>query len=134
MTFVELVRQRARHRCEYCRLPRAVSAMPFELEHVVPHKHGGSDALGNRAFSCIHCNRHKGSDLAGFDRATSRTKLVRLFNPRKHVWNHHFSFNGARLVGKTSIGRVTIKVLNMNDPLMIAIREELMEEGAFTLH
>jgi len=41
--FSELVRRRARHRCEYCRLPRTVSAMTFELEHVIPLKHGGSD-------------------------------------------------------------------------------------------
>jgi hypothetical protein len=105
--------------------------MPFEVEHIIPRKHQGSDAPSNRAFCCPHCNRHKGSDLAGIDKTTSRTKLVRLFNPRKHSWHYHFSFNGAQIVGKTSIGRVTVEVLNMNDPLMLAVRAELMEEGAF---
>jgi hypothetical protein len=40
------------------------------------------------------------------------------------------AFDGARLIGKTRIGRVTTEALCMNDPLMTAIREELIEEGA----
>lgn len=31
-TLAGLVRDRARSRCEYCRLPAALSAIPFEIE------------------------------------------------------------------------------------------------------
>ncbi len=107
--------------------------MRFELEHIIPHKHGGSDSPANRAFACLHCNRHKGTDLAGIDWATSRTRLIRLFNPRRHVWDYHFAFDGTRIVAKTRIGRVTVEALQMNDPLMLAIRRELIDEGEFPI-
>jgi hypothetical protein len=106
-------------------------SLSFEVEHVIAKQHGGTDALGNLAFACLHCNRHKGPNLSGIDQLTSRTKLVRLFHPRRHRWNYHFSFNGPRIVGRTPIGRVTVNVLNMNALLMVALREELIEEGLY---
>jgi hypothetical protein len=124
------IRQRAAYACEYCRLPDFHPA-PFEIEHVIALKHGGSSAPGNLAYACLHCNRHKGSDLAGIDRATSRSKLVRLFNPRRHRWERHFRWEGPILVGRTAIGRVTVYVLAMNDPVRLAVREALLEEGEF---
>lgn len=130
---VEFVRSRARFRCECCRLPANASAMPFEVEHIISRKHRGTDATSNLAFSCLHCNRHKGSDLAGIDLATSRTKLIRLFNPRRHLWRYHFALRGARFLGRTPIGRVKVGVLNMNHPLMIAVRAELIEKGQLNL-
>jgi hypothetical protein len=125
------VKARASYCCEYCRLPEAQVAIPFEVEHIVAKQHGGSDALGNLANACLHCNRHKGPNLSGIDRVTSRTKLIRLFNPRRHRWGRHFAFDGPRLVGRTPIGRVTVAVLNMNDPFMVVLREELIEEGLY---
>jgi len=80
-------------------------------------------------YVCSFCNRHKGPNLAGIDRASSRTKLVRLFNPRRHKWKYHFRWAGPRLVGKTPIGRVTVAVLAMNDPIRVALRQQLMNEG-----
>jgi len=79
----------------------------------------------------MHCNRHKGPNLAGIDWQTSRTKLVRLYNPRRHQWARHFAWDGPRLVGRTAIGRVTVEVLAMNDPVRIAVREQLIAEGVF---
>jgi 5-methylcytosine-specific restriction endonuclease McrA len=73
---IEAVRARANERCEYCQLPEAFHPGPFEVEHVIPVQHGGSDALGNLAYACLRCNRHKGPNLAGIDRQTSRTRLV----------------------------------------------------------
>jgi hypothetical protein len=125
------VRARAKGRCEYCRLPAARVTLAFETEHVIPKQHGGSDAVGNLAFACLHCNRHKGPNLAGIDRVASGRKLVGLFDPRRHRWEYHFAFDGPRIVGKTPIGRVTVAVLNMNDPLMVMLRAELMDEGVF---
>jgi HNH endonuclease len=125
------VRERARFACEYCRLPLSLHPGPFEIEHVIPAQHGGAATFGNLAFACLHCNRHKGPNLAGMDRTTSRTKLVRLFNPRRHRWAFHFAWDGPHVIGHTPIGRVTVAVLAMNDPVRVVLREELIAEGVF---
>ncbi|HEY3245116.1 MAG TPA: hypothetical protein VGM03_17375 [Phycisphaerae bacterium] len=46
-------------------------------------------------------------------------------------WARHFMWDGARLVGKSAVGRATIHVLAMNDSLALAIRERLMAAGLF---
>jgi hypothetical protein len=125
------VRDRAARICEYCRLPQRLHPGPFEIDHVIAKKHAGPTILGNLAFACLHCNKHKGSDLAGIDCETSRTKLVRLFNPRRHKWERHFRWDGPNLVGRTAIGRVTLYVLEMNAPGRITLREQLIAEGVF---
>ena len=104
--------------------------MPFHIDHVIARQHGGQTVFSNLALACLHCNRHKGPNIAGRDPDTG--KLVRLFDPREHHWIDHFDWAGAELVGKTSIGRTTIGVLGINDPDFLAVREALMEEGAFT--
>jgi len=63
-----LVRTRASDRCEYCRIPQA--ATPFlrlQLEHIIARQHGGLSAESNLAWSCRHCNLHKGPNLTGID-------------------------------------------------------------------
>lgn len=127
----ELVRARAGGACEYCHLPEDCIQISFEIEHIVSEQHGGSSALGNLAYACVRCNRHKGPNLAGIDRQTSRTRLVRLYNPRSHSWSRHFRWDGPRIVGRTPIGRVTVEILAMNDPIRVALREELLKEGTF---
>ena len=37
----ELVRKRADHRCEYCRLPQRAVDVTFHVEHIVARQHGG---------------------------------------------------------------------------------------------
>ena len=125
------VRRRAGFACEYCRLPAGLHPTPFEIEHILPKQHGGETAFSNLAYSCLLCNRHKGPNLAGIERARHRKKLVPLFNPRRHQWSRHFQWNGPYLVGRTAIGRVTIEVLAMYDSLRVAVRAALMEEGLF---
>jgi hypothetical protein len=130
-SLIEAVRSRAGLACEYCLLPDALHPGPFEVEHVIPQQHGGPTVLGNLAYACLHCNRHKGPNLAGIDRITSRTKLVRVFNPRRHQWRRHFRWDGPVLVGRTPIGRVTVYVLAINDAARVALRQELIDEGVF---
>lgn len=127
----QAVRTRASGCCEYCLLPEASVLVPFEVEHIVATQHGGSDAPGNLAYACLHCNRHKGPNSAGIDPVTSRTKLVRLFNPRRHRWSFHLIWDGPTILGRTAIGRVTASVLAMNSNLIVALREELIAEGVF---
>jgi hypothetical protein len=125
------VRQRAHNRCEYCHLPVSVYPLPFPVDHIVARQHGGKTALENLALACLHCNRHKGPNIAGTDPSTG--EIVRLFHPRLDRWNDHFKWTGAELTGRTSIGRVTIQVLAINDPDFLAVREALVKEQSFSL-
>lgn len=124
-----LVRQRAGGRCEYCRLPRASTQAPFEIDHVIARKHRGPTTAGNLAVSCYYCNAHKGPNLTGRDTATG--KMTRLYHPRRHKWHYHFRFEGGTPIGRTAIGRTTIDVLRMNHPQLVAIREFLIAGGLF---
>jgi hypothetical protein len=110
-------------------MPQEYYPASFEIDHIIARQHGGRTAPGNLALSCLHCNNHKGPNIAGLDPLTRR--LTRLFNPRRHRWEWHFRWNGPMLVGRTAIGRVTIAVLAMNGPYLMGLREELIEEGLF---
>lgn len=83
--------------------------------------------LDNLALACFHCNRHKGPNIAGWDADTKQ--LVRLFHPRNDSWRHHFVWQGAEVLGRTSVGRVTVQVLAMNADDLLLLRNELLEEG-----
>lgn len=120
----QLVRERARNRCEYCHLHQnQLPFVRFHIDHVIARKHGGQSDSDNLALACLHCNSHKGSNLAGIDQ-DSRV-LIPLFDPRSQSWDEHFENDGAAIVGKTSIGRVTVDVLQMNGPDRLKLREEL---------
>ncbi len=120
---------RARHCCEYCRMPQDYDDTAFEIDHVIARKHGGPTVASNLALSCFWCNSFKGSDLGGLD--THSRRLTPLFNPRRHKWSRHFRWDGPFLRGRTPIGRVTIVVLHINDPFRVELREGLIEEGLF---
>jgi len=108
-----LVRQRADNRCEYCGLHQDQSPLAaLQIEHINPKKHGGTDDPGNLALACIDCNLAKSSNIAGRDPDTNQ--LTPLFDPRKDRWDEHFELQGSPIVGKTAVGRTTVKVLNMN--------------------
>lgn len=126
----EQVRERAAAQCEYCRLPEAHVLTPFQVEHVIAKQHRGKDTFGNLAYACLRCNLHKGPNLAGIDPRTKR--LTRLFNPRRHSWSKHFRWDGAVLIGRTAIGRTTVEVLAINDPIRVALRREMIDQGLFS--
>lgn len=123
----QLVWQRAASRCEYCHVPAEVSLLPFQIDHVIAEKHGGPTVADNLALSCERCNSHKGPNIAGY----LEGKHIPLFNPRTDRWSDHFRWDGALLVGQTSVGRVTIEVLAINVPYRVALRAALIEEGIF---
>ncbi|MGA9497343.1 MAG: hypothetical protein WBV41_15900, partial [Terriglobales bacterium] len=58
-------------------------------------------------------------------------EIVRLFHPRCDAWTEHFIWDGPELKALTQIGRVTISLLLINDPEVIAVRKALQEEGVF---
>jgi hypothetical protein len=92
----------------------------LQVEHIIPRKHGGGDDDQNLALACIDCNLAKSSNLAGIDPTTGQA--APLFNPRSQHWDEHFAWNGTRLEGLTSVGRATIRVLNMNDDERLQVR------------
>lgn len=120
---------RAQRCCEYCRVPQSHSTRVFHVEHIVARQHGGESALANLALSCQDCNLHKGPNLSGIDPLTGQPSA--LFHPRQHVWAEHFRWNGATLEGATPTGRATIRVLDINSPARVVLRESLIEEGVF---
>src|SRR5438045_2517909 len=88
-----MVRERAEGCCEYCLTPESIGLVPHEVDHVVAQKHGGITLENNLALSCIHCNRHKGSDLASVDPESG--EIVLLYHPRRDEWKEHFRLAGA---------------------------------------
>jgi 5-methylcytosine-specific restriction endonuclease McrA len=107
-----LVRQRAGDCCEYCRLPQTAVDTTLHLEHVIARQHGGTDDPSNLALACDRCNLYKGPNLTGIDPETDA--VVPLFHPRRDAWPDHFQVRGVEIVGLTSTGRATVRLLNMN--------------------
>jgi len=125
------VRQRARQRCEYCRVPEDFDTLVFHWDHIIAQKHRGLTVLLNLAWSCFGCNNQKQSDIAGIDPQGKADEIVRLFHPRNDDWNEHFAWAGPELKAKSPIGRVTLYVLGINLPHRVAFRQLLIDEGVF---
>jgi hypothetical protein len=123
------LRVRAKYRCEYCRFPEAFAEVPFQLDHVIAKQHGGQTKLENLALACCFCNRYKGPNLSGIDPDTGQ--IAPLFHPRNDIWENHFTWEGARLLGHTPAGRATIHALRLNRADALAVRTLLMREGNY---
>ena len=124
------VRERARHRCEYCGLAERDVYIPHHIDHIRPKQHDGDDSPENLALACQGCNLKKGTNLAGIDPETGT--LVALFNPREQAWADHFVFQGALIRGLTPTGRATVQVLDMNSRERVKIRADLRDIDALT--
>jgi HNH endonuclease len=122
-----LVRERAGERCEYCLLPERLSFALHWVDHVIAEKHGGRTTADNLALACALCNQHKGSDLSSIDPETG--VLVPLFHPRRDRWIEHFQFVENRIDPLTPVGRVTVRLLQFNDPDRVQERGLLISAG-----
>ncbi len=121
------IRLRAESRCEYCYLPEDVTLYVHHVEHIISLKHDGASQPDNLAWACFQCNVAKGSDIAGYDEETG--DLTPLFHPRRQQWQEHFTWDGATIQGLTPVGRVTIRLLQMNHPERQETRRQLMRAG-----
>ncbi len=125
----DLVRDRAKHCCEYCQFPQAFSSIRFQFDHIIAEQHGGQKVASNLALACLADNNHKGPNIAGIDPKTG--KRVWLFHPRRQKWSRHFRWQGPVRIGRTPVGRATIVVLAMNLPHRVAQRAALIAESVF---
>ena len=118
----QLIRDRAGNRCEYCHLHQDDSPLAaLHIEHIRPQKHGGTDDPANLCLACIDCNLHKGANLTGIDPSTDA--IVQLFNPRQTEWASHFVWKDTFIVGLTAVGRVTVRVLDLNGEDRLDLRQ-----------
>jgi len=125
------VSHRAAHRCEYCHAPEVIFNFPFEVEHVIPICHNGSDELSNLALACRSCNIHKASHLTGLEELSQ--KEIGLFNPRNDHWEDHFRIDkeSGAILSETDIGRATVARLKMNREPQLTARLQWMRLGLF---
>ena len=122
-----LVRERAGGRCEYCHFPDHALELPFHVEHIVATVHRPNNRPTNLAWACPRCNLHKGPNLSTVDIETGQ--LVELFNPRTMQWSDHFELRNGVIVGITSCGEGTARLLDMNNPQRLQHRRLLIKQG-----
>ena len=92
----------------------------FHVDHVVPVTAGGLTAEDNLALACVSCSLRKAARQMVSDPESGHQ--VPIYNPRRDVWSEHFNWDGIRLVGKTATGRATVSALDLNRPVILAIR------------
>lgn len=122
--------QRAENRCEYCLMPQTFALHPHEPDHIIPLQHGGETSEDNLTLACMRCNRHKGPNVGSFDPETK--KLVAFYQPRTQNWQEHFRLVDGEIQPLTPEGRVTVKILRLNDEVRIQERQRLIQLGKYS--
>lgn len=118
----QLVIERAGNRCEYCGISQLGQVGTFHIDHIVPSVAGGTTAADNLALACVSCSLRKGARQRIEDPVTG--KEVKIFHPRQQSWKEHFRWDEVQVVGLTATGRATVSALDLNRPMMVAIRAE----------
>lgn len=77
---------------------------------------------GMRPLQCV-----QGPDLAGIDPETR--EVARLFYPREDSWDDHFVLREGQVFGITPTGRATVRLLNMNAPRRLELRQAVGRES-----
>ena len=65
--------------CEYCLLGENDRSIGFQIDHIVPVKHGGEDRKDNLCLACAECNGYKGPNVAALDPQTD--EATKLYHP-----------------------------------------------------
>ena len=123
-----LVSERAGFACEYCLIHQDDLIASGQMDHILSIRHGGLTTLENLAFSCAICNNNKGYD---FGHIFPDGTFVRFFNPRTDYWPEHFELSNGLILPKTSIGQVTVQMLQLNDANQVEKRQALTIEGRY---
>jgi hypothetical protein len=117
------VAARANYCCEYCKTQERLIGMPLVVDHIIPTSVGGDSNLNNLAAACYRCNEFKGAKTSGLDPFSGEDAA--LFHPRIQLWTEHFFWTeqGLYIRGKTSIGRTTVEMLQLNNPYVTESRK-----------
>jgi 5-methylcytosine-specific restriction endonuclease McrA len=123
------VAAQARYRCGYCLTQQKITGLILEFDHLTPKSLGGSTTEDNLWLACSNCNDSKNKRVTAKDPLTGED--IPIFNPRTQIWNEHFEWNETYdvIIGKTAIGRTTVKALNLNLPEMVSARKIWVEAG-----
>ncbi len=124
-----LVKERAEHRCEYCRMSQSLQGTTLHVEHIIPLTCGSTTTEDNLALACPSCNLHKSDRSHAVDPDTQETAV--LFHPRRQRWSDVFAWDDRRMVGMTATGRATIQALNLNHPRRLRVRDAEALFGLF---
>lgn len=110
----QIIVERARGCCEYCRRQARFAIQPFSVEHIIPTSQGGKTTPDNLALACQGCHNHKYNKTVERDPISGN--IVSLFHPRKQRWSDHFAWNDdyTLVIGLTSTGRATVEALQLN--------------------
>jgi len=108
-------------------MPENIGLYAHHVDHIISLKHNGSSEIENLAWACFQCNVAKGSDIAGYDEETD--ELTPLFHPRPQKWGDHFEMVDIVIIGRTPVGRLTVRLLQMNHPERIEARQKLLAAG-----
>ena len=76
---------------------------------------------------CEYCLIPETLALASIDLETG--ELHRLFHPRRDRWRDHFQLRGGAIVALTAIGRVTLRLLQLNRSERVKERELAIQAG-----
>jgi HNH endonuclease len=123
------IRLIAKNRCGYCLCQQEYVWDILEIDHIYPLAKGGKTSEENLWLICSTCNNAKYNKTEVFDSITEKT--VPIFNPRTQNWDEHFSWskNGAKIIGKTAVGRATINALHLNRERFIKTRKHWASAG-----
>jgi hypothetical protein len=129
----ETTRQRVREafadRCAYCQCSQSYVYGKLEIEHIYPESRGGTNEEVNLCLACRTCNLFKSDQVEAVDPLTGSS--VPLFNPRRQDWSEHFRWApaGTTILGRTPVGRATVRALGLNNELAVAVRREWVRVG-----
>lgn len=113
----QVVRQRANYACEYCGVTEQNAGGELTVDHYRPQSKGGGDELENLVCCCSRCNLYKS------DFWVEQPLEPSLWNPRlEPAENHFWQAEDGRLHALTEKGGLSIRILNLNRPQLVAYR------------
>ena len=85
--------ERAKNRCEYCRLSQLGQEATFHIDHVIPVVAGGETVIDNLALACVSCSLRKAAREKATDPETEQEVSL--------------SIRAATTGGTTSVGKAS---------------------------
>lgn len=125
----QFVHERARKRCEYCKMHQSLQGATFHIEHVIPVSRGGESDVQNLALACPSCNLHKSNRVSAS--LSGSSELIPLYHPRTDNWPDHFEWESYQISGRTEVSLATIDALAMNQQRRQEIRKAEESFGLF---